>query len=452
MSLLSVLLATKFAADQPVVTPSDSGSISSLELDACPNPAFDFDSDDTLSTSSTSLSSLSSLSSKPTTPTQSRESATTRVPPEIWRQILVETFALRTWRAIAREAFWESVEVVRREDMEEVVKRLERGSGRWVRELDASGRKAMNDMPDLVSVDATPVMVEAQEDLRRQRQERERQLLVQILATTPSLTKFDVDLGFNTPLRNNPTMLPTSIRTLTLRNSEPEETFRIVNCLPELRSLTLRLALEWYIPEDSDLSTTCQLDKFELSITGWAETDAQSIHRLLANSKDTLTSLAVRNKCAINASAFLPVARQLIKTYGSNLKHLSIKDVPNHGRRRPTETPLAWFPDLKTVIALPNLQTLHLSGVPHYSAVLTALKCTKLASLTIEDFDTLPSMVLREMLASPSLKKLSELRYAKSGEWEFEEEEREKVEEDCRRRGVRLVPSWELRRFERSWW
>ena len=67
-------------------------------------------------------------------------------------------------------------------------------------------------------------------------------MLKQLPELCPLLTTFDADFGFYN-LRANPCLLPNTIHTLTLRNTEPVEAFGIIACLPLLKDLTLRLVL-----------------------------------------------------------------------------------------------------------------------------------------------------------------------------------------------------------------
>lgn len=72
---------------------------------------------------------------------------------------------------------------------------------------------------------------------------RERQRFVRLLKQCRRIEELDVDVGFFQDLRMQPSLLPPSIRTLTLRNCDAADTFTLLPHLPHLESLTLRLAL-----------------------------------------------------------------------------------------------------------------------------------------------------------------------------------------------------------------
>lgn len=90
---------------------------------------------------------------------------------------------------------------------------------------------------------------------------------------------------------------------------------------------------DWYLAPDTSLISSWELERFELSITAWGETDMFTIKRLLASSLYSLRSLTIRNKEASSIPGFLPIARDLISLFGPQLTSLRIKDVPNRGRR-----------------------------------------------------------------------------------------------------------------------
>lgn len=91
---------------------------------------------------------------------------------------------------------------------------------------------------------------------------------------------------------------------------------------------------DWYAGEAEPLPlATNQLSRFELSIVGWGETDTSSINALLAGSRGSLRNLVLRNKAAVSVGGFLPVANYLIAQWGPQLESLTVKDVPNNGRR-----------------------------------------------------------------------------------------------------------------------
>lgn len=141
----------------------------------------------------------------------------------------------------------------------------------------------------------------------------------------PVLRTVDVDLGFHSLVYLQPTCLPSTIQTITLRNSEPDQVSAILENLRAVTDLTLRLALEWFLPEGTKLLASNQLQRFELSITAWGETDMRSLDPLLSNSSSTLRSLALRNKSGFLTRYFLPVARALINKYSSALTSLKFK-------------------------------------------------------------------------------------------------------------------------------
>lgn len=71
---------------------------------------------------------------------------------------------------------------------------------------------------------------------------RERQLFLHLLELCPLINKLDIDIGYHYALRNV-SLFPTALRTLTLRNVDATSTLEIVNSLPLLTDLTLRLVL-----------------------------------------------------------------------------------------------------------------------------------------------------------------------------------------------------------------
>ncbi|ORY79354.1 hypothetical protein BCR35DRAFT_304786 [Leucosporidium creatinivorum] len=447
--------------------PSSKLGIEEHELEvACPtSPAeSDCDSDD---------SSLMSYNSE--------SSSINILPPELVRQILAqvvsgrwETFVVegqfeeietqcrsctyrslakvcRDWQAIARELFHRDIVLDKKESAEELVATLRNNPlmASEVRKVDASLRGRNNEMPPLVSVDSSSVVVEAEEREREARSERERELVLQALQHCPFITHLDADFGYHHKL-NRPGILPSSIRSLTLRNAESKDTFTLLAGLPCLTDLTLRLVLDWYVDEAEPLPlATNQLSRFELSIVGWGETSTSSINRLLAGSHDSLKSLVLRNKAAVSVGGFLPVARDLIAQWGPQLESLAIKDIPNNGRRAKNEKPLSWFPSKP--VPLSNLLRLHLTGLDYDSNLFKSLKAPRLASLTIEDYDTTSGEPLLKALREKELfDGLRELRVSESTSgWK---EEREDIEQWCAEKSCRLEASWKLRRLERRWW
>ena len=71
---------------------------------------------------------------------------------------------------------------------------------------------------------------------------RERDLVLQALDLCNFITHFDADFGFHHRL-STPGILPSSIRSLTLRNIDVKAIFPLLAELPCLRDLTLRLVL-----------------------------------------------------------------------------------------------------------------------------------------------------------------------------------------------------------------
>jgi hypothetical protein len=302
---------------------------------------------------------------------------------------------------------------------------------------------------------------------------RARDTLLHLLELTPRLQALDVDLAFHAGVPK-PGLVPASLRKLTLRNAEPTETFALLARLPNLTDLTLRLVLDFYLPETTDLAATNALSSFELSITGWGETDSHTIGRLLAGSRNSLMHLTVRNKAAVSLPSLLPVCRDLIATYGSQLETLAVKDIP-HGGVRPksewhrftapslqiahTDPCLsAWLADKSALSnffppkppALSCLRRLHLTGLPYSPAFLASLgPLPALAELMIEDFDEPDGQSLLSCLATPQLKRLQSLSICNAVEWEDDERV---VEAWCEERGVELEAGWRRRRVHARWW
>lgn len=224
---------------------------------------------------------------------------------------------------------------------------------------------------------------------------------------------------------------------------------------------------------------TCQLSRFELSITGWGETDTKSILRLLAGSEKSLRSLTLRNKGAVSVRGFLPIASDLIAKFAPQLTELNVKDIPNNGKRaRSTywspdlnvagsvltplvadEKPLDWFPS--RMPSFPRLSSLHLTGLSYSPSFFISLKLNQLASLTIESFDEPTVQPLLESLRATNtgLSALKHLRVASSfddgenaGKEAWAREGQGAVEEWCEENECQLLAGWVLRRLERRWW
>lgn len=111
------------------------------------------------------------------------------------------------------------------------------------------------------------------------------------------------------------------------------------------------------------------------------------------------------------------------------------------------EKPLSWFP--AKLAPLSNLLQLHLTGLDY--DVFKSLKAPRLASLTIEDFDTSSGEPLLEALRQKGVfDRLRELRVSESPSgWT---EEREGIEQWCAEKSCRLEASWKMRRLDRRWW
>lgn len=164
----------------------------------------------------------------------------------------------------------------------------------------------------------------------------DRKVLARVLRATTLLHTFDADFEYF-GITTFPSLLPTTIKTLTLRNIRPLDAIELTNQLPLLTNLTVRAALDFFIPIDTapHLLASCQLTHFELSITGYGETDTHTIvERLLSGSKSTLRSLTLRNKNAVGVSLFIPVVRELVRVFGNCLEELRVFDIPNDGLRK----------------------------------------------------------------------------------------------------------------------
>ena len=158
---------------------------------------------------------------------------------------------------IATEAFISNIVVGAQEEMERLIALItsQPRLGQLVRSLDASLRTFEKHSPS----SEWPVShTERGEELRMSsadryvctsslyRQsltnfdDRDRQLLLQLLKSCPALTSLDVDLGFHNKTSQ---FFPSTIRSLTLRNSEAKNALAIINNLPNLKDLCLRLVL-----------------------------------------------------------------------------------------------------------------------------------------------------------------------------------------------------------------
>ncbi|GAA5942512.1 hypothetical protein JCM3775_000245 [Rhodotorula graminis] len=411
----------------------------------------------------------------------------------------------RLWRAIAQEVLGQDVTFANgcgsAERDELVVKALEHDPWRAsnVRHVDVSLRRAacgwgappsgvdvVGDQSSEAAVmsggdDAFISSREVQaERWHAQCLAREQQRFVRLLAHCRCIDTLDIDVGFFQDVRLQPTLLPATLRTLTLRNCDAADTFALVSRLPELRDLTLRLALDWFVPSThlAEPSSLPSLERFELSTTAFGATSLSSILALLSNSRESLSSLALRNKGASQGAlaAFLPVASGLIDELAPRLTQLSVRDIPRCGRRHAGTGPATgWFPS--TATRFPRLERLHLTGVAlpsraFFSHTLVvgepeaagsaqpAAAASGLRSLTVEDFDARSLEPLLEALrATPSLQRLETLAVAcaraaemgRAGEGAWADEQGE-VERWCEERGTKLVAGWKLVRVEGCGW
>ncbi|BGO90183.1 hypothetical protein NBRC10512_002576 [Rhodotorula toruloides] len=308
---------------------------------------------------------------------------------------------------------------------------------------------------------------------------RSRQRLVQLLALCRNLRNLDVDLGFFVDLRNSPSLVPPSLRSLTLRNADAPHIVSLLQRLPYLEDLTLRLALDCFPTAGLDVpcDTLPSLRRFELSTTAFGTTSLSFVLSLLSNSHESLKSLTLRNKGATKPTleAFLPVARGLIERFADRLEDLVVKDIPRGGRRAPGESPLDWFPSRAT--SFPRLRFIHLTGLscPSPSFFTQRLmvpspandaspKSSGLRSLTIEDFDSPTALPLVEALKTvPALSRLVEIRVAFAMEnmaagkdAEAWKEGKEAIEAWCEGdkredgRKTTLVAGWHIARVEQA--
>lgn len=146
---------------------------------------------------------------------------------------------------------------------------------------------------------------------------------------------------------------------------------------------------DWRLPLDArgvDSTDLPSLRCFELSTTAFGKPCADSIRALLANSRETLSSLTFRNKAASEETlkAFRLVAADVMQEAAPGLQELAIIDLPRHRNSltgsspcRMTDTSAipdpgksrlagesaanaGWWPS-KT-LQLPRLRRLHLVG------------------------------------------------------------------------------------------
>ncbi|EGU12643.1 Proteophosphoglycan ppg4 [Rhodotorula toruloides ATCC 204091] len=412
----------------------------------------------------------------------------------------------KTWRAIAREVTGREVVLPSgcggSERDEQAVRCLkaDAGGAAMVRSVDASLRSATFDGPTfgtgfsfspLLSGQSLGLEFEPDEvaglSTRQARLEvwhkqcvaRSRQRLVWLLSVCQNLTTLDVDLGFFVDLRDSPSLVPPSLRSLALRNAHASDVVSLLQQLHCLEDLTLRLALDCFPPADFDVpsDTLPSLRRFELSTTAFGTTSLPFVLSLLSNSHASLKSLTLRNKGATKPTteAFLPVARGLIERFAERLEELAVKDIPRGGRRAPGDGPLDWFPLRPT--SFPRLRNLHLTGLACPSPSFFTQRLTlpspaddassdwpSLHSLTIEDFDSpSPSPLVEALETVPALSRLEVLRVAfamestAAGEdvamWQ---EGRKAIEGWCKGekretgRRTRLVAGWQVVRVEQA--
>ncbi|GAA5884444.1 hypothetical protein JCM16303_005083 [Sporobolomyces ruberrimus] len=341
-----------------------------------------------------------------------------------------------------------------------------------LRKVDASlrGWQGWKSLPVVASsvegegeVDSNGFQETREVQLEKQRQQvlnRDRERLVQLLTACRKIEDFDIDVGFYSSIPHLPALFPSTIRTLTFRNCDARETFDLIEYLPLLDNLTLRLALDWRFQTSSPRPVpSCRLRKFELSMTAFASTKLEDILTLLSSSTETLSSLTLRNKGTARGGleTFLPVSAGLVEKFASQLEHLSIKDIPRAGRRCPGSEPTwSWFPNRPT--HFPRLRSLQLTGLPSITPDLFRSKMllstmSKLERFIIEDFDSSSARSLVETLrASRELDelKLLEVAIATGRPEEGQKEAENDVEEWCRGEGrvdgrqTELRASWRM--------
>lgn len=98
---------------------------------------------------------------------------------------------------------------------------------------------------------------------------------------------------------------------------------------------------------------------------------------------------------------------------------------------------------------MPNLDTLHLTGVHYDISLFTNWKCNKLRSLQIEDFDNKTGESFIASLESSVLSRLAFVSAVDSHYWG--EEDHLRIESIARERGITLKGSWRMRRICRDW-
>ncbi|GAA6010463.1 hypothetical protein JCM11491_006950 [Sporobolomyces phaffii] len=314
--------------------------------------------------------------------------------------------------------------------------------------------------------ESTGFMESREVQIEKQRQQvlnRDRQRLVRLLTACRKVEDFDIDVGFYSSIPHLPALFPSTIRTLTLRNCDARETFDLIENLPSLDSLTLRLALDWRISASSPRPVpTCQLSKFELSFTAFATAKLDDILTLLSSSTETLSSLTLRNKgtCPEGVATFLPVSQGLIERSASRLEHLSVKDIPRAGRRSADSNPTwSWFPTRPT--AFPRLRTLHLTGLPSLapdvfrSTLVLSTAPAKLERLVLEDFDSpSPRSLVDTLKRSNGLERLKLLEVAVRRQGAEPDDGTNEIDEWCQgegridRRQTELRASWRMRKVD----
>ncbi|GAA5914960.1 uncharacterized protein JCM6883_001776 [Sporobolomyces salmoneus] len=302
--------------------------------------------------------------------------------------------------------------------------------------------------------------------LEKQRQQilnRDRQRLVKLLSACRKIQDFDIDVGFYSSIPRLPTILPPTIRTLTLRNCNAQETFDLIENLPLLEDLTLRLALDWRISPSSPRPVpSCQLRRFELSFTAFASAKLDDVLTLLSSSMDTLTSLTIRNKGTSpeGLKSLLPISRGLVETFSPQLEQLAIKDIPRSGRRSSeSRASSCWFPIRPT--KFPRLRSLQLTGLPSItpnffrSTILLPSGPTKLERLVVEDFDSPSPQSFFETLDKTSelqSLRLLEISIRQNGEGTVEAEKA--IDEWCDGKGrtdggrTELRASWRMKKID----
>ncbi|GAA5941501.1 uncharacterized protein JCM15063_006120 [Sporobolomyces koalae] len=301
------------------------------------------------------------------------------------------------------------------------------------------------------------------EKQRQQILERERQRLVQLLTACRTVEEFDIDVGFYCAIHHLPTLLPPTIRSLTLRNCDARETFDLIENLPLLEDLTLRLALDWRISASAPRPRpSCRLRRFELSFTAFATTNLSDVLTLLSSSTDSLTSLTLRNKGTSpeGYAKLLPVAAGLVAAFSPRLEHLAVKDIPRAGMRMPGSRPSwEWFPKRPT--AFPRLRSLQLTGLPPLepsvlkSTIILATNPPMLERLLIEDFDSSsPRYLVETLKETKALQRVKLLEVAIRQQGAGMQEAASEIEKWCGGtagrdgRATKLRASWNMRKVD----